>query len=255
MMKPSAEKSQEAVATLAEAAASTDAMEPAKAEELAKTATANIPASNTEATEAVNNLATAATIPAPVSPVAASNAANIASAGITAPTTKITTAGGLASVGAPKTANVQYIRIQRVKTAPDGSNAINIAEIQAFDSNGNLIQPASASYSDEGLSGFPTSNSIDGNMDNFAHTTDARDNFIQVSYSSPVQVSQIVITNRKDCCKDRMIGTHLQLFSKPGGTPDVADIPINDSKDVYTFTFNASQSNPWVASYIRNKRY
>jgi len=82
MMKPSAEESQEAVATLADAAASPSAMEPAKAQELAKTATANIPASNTEATAAVNNLAVAASTPVPVSPVAASNAANIASAGI-----------------------------------------------------------------------------------------------------------------------------------------------------------------------------
>jgi hypothetical protein len=137
---------------------------------------------------------------------------------------------------------IQIIRIKRINTSPDGSNAINIADIQAFDINGKLINPQASSYSDGGI-GFPASNSIDGNMNNFSHTSDARDNFIQVSYSSPVQVSKIVITNRKDCCKNRMIGTHLQLFSKSGETPDIGSIPITDTRDIYTFTFNGSSWN------------
>jgi len=143
------------------------------------------------------------------------------------------------------TKTVQYVRIKRITTAPDGTNAINISEIQAFDINGRLITPESAYYDDNGI-GFPAINAIDGNLNNFAHTSDHGNGpLIEVAYTNLNQVKKIVISNRVDCCQNRMIGTSLMLFSKPGSTPDVANIPITDTRGTYTFTFNGTS---WVLS-------
>ena len=138
---------------------------------------------------------------------------------------------------APNSPPIQYIRIKRITTAPDGANAINLSEIQAFDLNNKLITPASVSYNDEGI-GFPATNAIDGNFNNFAHTSNNMGSYIQLAFSSPVTIGKIIIGNRTDCCQVRMIGTSLQLFSTTPSSPDVANIPITDTRGTYTFTFN-----------------
>ncbi len=151
---------------------------------------------------------------------------------------------------------VQFVRVQRITTAPDNVNSINIAEIQVYDLNGNLIPSTSASYSDGGLSGFPATNVNDGNLNNFAHTNTNIDSsgrygtigsYIQIGFSSPVRISRIVITNRKDCCQNRMVGTQVQTFSSsPGNTP-LTSLNITDTRSDYTIYYS-SQKQPIICT-------
>jgi hypothetical protein len=100
MMKPSAEQSQEAVDSLANAAASSEAMPESEAKEAAEVAKANIPADNTEAKAAIDQLEAAATTPAAAPVPAVAAVANIASAGIAAPPV-ISTPFASAGIAAP----------------------------------------------------------------------------------------------------------------------------------------------------------
>ena len=81
---------------------------------------------------------------------------------------------------------------------------------------------------------FAASNLIDKSITNFAHTLPVQDGmWIRVYLSQFSHITRIVIYNREDCCKNRIIG--LNLFIKSG------DEIVNDcgaitrKEDVYAF--------------------
>jgi len=81
---------------------------------------------------------------------------------------------------------------------------------------------------------FAASNLIDKSITNFAHTLPVDDGmWMRVYLSQFSHITRIVIYNREDCCKNRIIG--LNLFIKSG------DEIVNDcgaitrKEDVYAF--------------------
>jgi hypothetical protein len=91
-----------------------------------------------------------------------------------------------------------------------------------------------------------------------AHTQDTDldfKSFIQLNLNSNTPIAKLVITNRKDCCKDRMIGTTVEFFNESGSAA-APSINIENIKDVYTFEFRSSGgASSWLASRINLPQY
>ena len=60
--------------------------------------------------------------------------------------------------------------------------------------------------------GYPATNLIDGNLDNFAHTSAVSDGmWIRVTLPSYSSVNRIVVYNREECCRARIIGMSVYI--------------------------------------------
>ena len=84
------------------------------------------------------------------------------------------------------------------------------------------------------LSGFPSSNLIDGKLDNFGNSL-ADDNgmWVRVYLEEPHVVTEIIVYNRQGCCRDRLIG--VPVFIKLGNKTVTDCGEIKDVKDFYEF--------------------
>ena len=84
------------------------------------------------------------------------------------------------------------------------------------------------------LSGYPSSNLIDGKLDNFGNSL-ADDNgmWVRVYLEEPHVVTKIIVYNRQDCCKDRLIG--VSVFIKLGNKTVTDCGKFKDVKDFYEF--------------------
>jgi len=155
------------------------------------------------------------------------------------------------AVGGPPL--ISSIRIARNTPSPDGGNIVNFSYIVAADINNRQIQMVNATYGpgDPGI-GFPASNVLDGELRTFGHTSlDNGKDFIEVFFESPTQVGKVMIAGRPGFT-NRMVGTSVMLLDMNGNV--VYNIPITSEKDLYTFTFESSNSS-WIPSFIRHKNY
>ena len=143
--------------------------------------------------------------------------------------------------------------MQEIPPSPDGGNIINFSYIVAEDINNRQKQMVNPTYSpgDPGI-GFPASNVLDGELRTFGHTSlNNRKDFIEVFFESPTQVGKVMIASRPGF-KERMVGTSIMLLDQNKNI--VYNIPITEAKDLYTFTFDSSNSS-WIPSFIRHKNY
>ena len=81
---------------------------------------------------------------------------------------------------------------------------------------------------------YPPSNLIDGKLNNFIDSN-AEENgmWVRVNLKEPSVVTQIIVYNRKGCCKERIIGA--SVFIKSGDQTVTDCGVINDVRDFYTF--------------------
>lgn len=100
--------------------------------------------------------------------------------------------------------NVRYVRIERPSAAYPG-NIINLAELEIIDKNGNNVAKGKKVTAAPGVhSAGPLVNLTDGNMKNFAHTHGDGKSYMEIDLGSPMTIqSEVIITNRKDCCQGR----------------------------------------------------
>lgn len=100
--------------------------------------------------------------------------------------------------------NVRYVRIERPSAAYP-ANIINLAELEIIDKNGNNVAKGKKVTAGPGVHGAgPLVNLTDGNLSNFAHTHGDGKSFMEIDLGSPMTIqSEVIITNRKDCCQDR----------------------------------------------------
>jgi hypothetical protein len=114
-----------------------------------------------------------------------------------------------------------------------------LAEIRAY-SSGNmadsLITPNTRVTKSSGYQGdmFPNSNFVDGNRNNFVHTSCYDIPWIEVDLGEMKEIYLIDVFNRVDCCAERVLGTVLQLMN------DRRDIiytsnPIRTTNRIYTW--------------------
>ena len=82
---------------------------------------------------------------------------------------------------------------------------------------------------------YPPSNIIDGDKGTFTHTSPADSMWVRVILSGTARITKIVVTNRKDCCQDGIVGASLNILM--GSVLDIMGScgEITEMKDSYTF--------------------
>ena len=78
------------------------------------------------------------------------------------------------------------------------------------------------------------SNLMDGNLNNFAHTLEAENGmWMRVYLETQSFVTRVIVYNRNDCCKDRIVGA--SVFIKKGEKYVKDCDKINSAENSYTF--------------------
>jgi|688.fasta_scaffold153030_2 hypothetical protein len=87
---------------------------------------------------------------------------------------------------------------------------LNLAELTAYDITGKIISLNKPVTMSSTMSGYPGSNLVDGNISTICHTNNLCP-WLFIDLGSDIRLSRIVITNRQDCCQNRIIGFRLGL--------------------------------------------
>lgn len=147
-------------------------------------------------------------------------------------------------LSAPPVVKGRYVQLKR----SDGKDeSINILEIEVYNKNGKITQGITPSiYPQHGeVKYFGPQYLIDGlspskfpNNDwKLPHTTASKDAFMELDLGSEQEIDRVVIKNRQDCCKDRMVGTELQILDSNAAVK--YSFKIQEVKDVYQFFMNS----------------
>jgi hypothetical protein len=132
----------------------------------------------------------------------------------------------------PATMLGRYIRLEY-----DRRECLNLAHIAVYPNkrtDSNLITPNTIVTKSSGHEGdiFPSKNFVVGNS--FVHTSCYDVPWIEVDMGATVNMYRIVVTNRKDCCQFRVIGTRLVILDDKRNRIYTSD-QINTSASSYTW--------------------
>lgn len=127
----------------------------------------------------------------------------------------------------------RYITLQRPQRG-----WLNLADIQVFSKSGgsNIITPSTVVTMPNTHANAPTSNFVDGNPDTITHNAvESAGGPLTVDLGSVVPIFKIIVTNRKDCCRERAVGTILTIQNQSNATIYTSD-PITDKSGNNTYT-------------------
>ena len=152
------------------------------------------------------------------------------------PTPATTTTAG---PSAPVLPEAQYVRVKRPSADYPG-NIINLGELEVFDKAGtNIALNTTVTGGPGNHPAGPWPNLTDGNYDNFAHTFNNGESFIEVDLGAVKEIAKIVISNRKSCCQDRLGGAKIELLD--GSRANVTTTPaIVSDKMKLTYDFDVA---------------
>ena len=127
--------------------------------------------------------------------------------------------------------NTQVVKGRYIRLENKRAGCINLADIAVYsDKNGeNIIRPTMKVTQSSILGDSPGSKLVDGNLDTIVHSSCADAGWILLDLGSVVPIYKIVITNRKDCCRQRANGTILSIQDNNQTAIYVAN-PIKDKK-------------------------
>lgn len=113
---------------------------------------------------------------------------------------------------------------------------INLAEVQLF--NAGVQIPAaqlsfeqSSTYRDS-MGPYPAGNCKNGNINDYCHTTGTESN-PTLTITSLARVDLIIVTNRQDCCQDRIVGATITVTQ--AGMEQWQDV-FSEVQNSYTFS-------------------
>jgi hypothetical protein len=128
---------------------------------------------------------------------------------------------------------------------------LGLAEVRAFDSVGTLIAPTGAEMYSSGWGGIPE-NCIDGHLTNMCHVRGGDDgnDYLRVDYATDVAtLSTIEVTNRADCCQDRIVGAKVYVaMGRPGSNEEARELALWTGE--FTSIFAAYTFTPAAASCL-----
>lgn len=140
------------------------------------------------------------------------------------------------SGGGSEPVDGRYIRLDY-----DHAECLNLAQILVFSSAGgpNLITPSTKVTKSSGYQGdqFPSQNVVNqkgSTYYNFVHTSCYDVPWLEVDLGSTVRIHKIVVWNRQDCCKERVLGTVLSVLNEEKEKVYIAN-PIRSTNDSYTW--------------------
>lgn len=141
------------------------------------------------------------------------------------------------------TLKTRYVKLQRT----DGKNEyINVLEIEVYDNNNTKITTGvtpSLNPQYESPELFGPQYLIDSLAPNsfpsgwkLPHTTNVPNAYMQLDLNQDTFVSKVVIKNRLDCCKERIVGCSLLLLNS--NNSEVYKKTIDTVQDVYEFVIS-----------------
>jgi hypothetical protein len=153
--------------------------------------------------------------------------------------TPTTTTPAGPSAPAPVLPEARYVRVERPSANYPG-NIINLGELQVFDKAGtNIALNTTVTGGPGNHPAGPWPNLTDGNFGSFAHTSSNGESFIEVDLGAVKEIAKVVITNRSDCCQDRLGGAKIELLD--GSRANVTTTPaIESSKMKLTYDFDVA---------------
>ena len=115
---------------------------------------------------------------------------------------------------------------------------LNLAQILVYSTNGgpNILTPNTVVTKSSGYQGdsYPSRNIVDGKGNTFVHTSGNEIPWIQVDLGTSLPIYKVVIVNRKDCCKERILGAVLSILDD-SNTPIYMSNWITSTNTVYTW--------------------
>ena len=112
-----------------------------------------------------------------------------------------------------------FITARKVRIQLLGIEALNLAEVQVIDTNGEnraLSKPANqtSTYASGGRS-YPPGNAVNGIISSadFTSTTSEEGAAWEVDLEDDVQVVEVIVYNRVACCKDRLSNSEVSLIN------------------------------------------
>ena len=151
----------------------------------------------------------------------------------------------------------RYIELKQI-TAYDENDTgnqnkiINLAEVEVYDDTDALVSSNKVVTGSSVHSAGPLANLVDGNKRNFAHThgqTETETDWIKIDLGAEKKIKKIVVTNRKDCCKERIAGLKIDILNSSSTsvklTPAISISSGSTAANKYTITF---PENTWSSS-------
>lgn len=134
----------------------------------------------------------------------------------------------------------RYVYIERVASAAPAENYINLDGVQVLDASGESLLASASVTSGAALPVAPASNLIDAASGTIAHTSlavgnDFANQWYKIDLGSDKRIAKVVVTNRKDCCKDRAVGLQVRVTNSKGETIYTGP-KVTAAQDVYTYT-------------------
>ena len=118
---------------------------------------------------------------------------------------------GPAGPTTPIVTKYRYVRVVRDKDGDD-LHPMNLAEVEVFSGGTNVASGKTVTQSSISHPGtFDPPNLVDGDKTNFAHTNNEALEWFQIDLGQEYDIEKVVITNRTDCCQDRLRNTKIQL--------------------------------------------
>lgn len=136
--------------------------------------------------------------------------------------------------------SARFVRIQGI----DGKQKIiNLSKLEIYDEKDTLITQnitatSSSIYADANQYG--PNKLLDSDPNTMYHSNYEENAFVQFDLGSNRQISRIVVRNRVDCCKERIVGCAVILRNAEGS--EVARSPFTETKDVYEMQFAINQN-------------
>ena len=81
---------------------------------------------------------------------------------------------------------------------------------------------------------YPNQNVVNGSGNSFVHTSCGDVPWIQIDLGGISPIYKVVVTNRRDCCQDRILGTSLMIYNAQQ-RPIYTSLPITTTNAKYTW--------------------
>ena len=128
----------------------------------------------------------------------------------------------------------RYIKLQYSRV-----DWLNLVQIFVYSTkNGpNIITPNTSVTGSSEWGGYPMSNIVNGKhaaLYNIAHSGRYEVPWLIVDLGSSVPIYKIIIINRRDCCRERILGTTLSILDEVN-TPVYISNPVTTTNIIYTW--------------------
>lgn len=145
------------------------------------------------------------------------------------------------------------VKCNTIRISDNQRGYLNLAQIDVYDMNKNLIPIPAESISMAGnWDAYPTRNLVDRNIGTFAHNDGNMIRSITINLPSASIISAVVITNRQDCCKTRANG--LMLSAQLNGQDVYKSAPVKDWSGSASYENGGTDNgNPLGYNYITFK--